>query len=76
MPYYMTLSCIPFRMRSLLCSNFFNADIKCNLFSAWLGSFFAIIDPLIKDGEFSKLVTLLGYRQPNVAALWVGAIIV
>lgn len=34
LPYYMTLSCNTFGMRSLLCSTFFNADIECNLVSA------------------------------------------
>jgi hypothetical protein len=76
LPYYMTLSCNPFGIRSLLCSVFFNIDVECNLVSAWLTPCFAIVDPLIEREEFTKLATLLGNRQPNVAALWLGAIIV
>lgn len=78
LPYYMTLSCNTFGTRSLLCSTFFNADIECNLVSAWLElePCFTMIDPLIEGEDFTKLATLLGYKQPNVAALWLGAIIV
>uniref|UniRef100_A0A093V8R0 Ectonucleotide pyrophosphatase/phosphodiesterase family member 6 n=1 Tax=Talaromyces marneffei PM1 TaxID=1077442 RepID=A0A093V8R0_TALMA len=75
LPYYMTLSCNTFGIRSLLCSTFFNVNVECNLV-AWLEPCFAIIDPLIEREESTKLVALLGNRQPNVAALWLGAIIV
>lgn len=76
LPYYMTLSCNPVGIQSLLCSAFYNNNVKCNLVSAWLRPCFATIDPLIEHGEFTKLATLLGNRQPNIAALWLGAIIV
>lgn len=76
LPYYMTLSCNPFGIRSLLCSAFFNIDVECNLVSAWLTPCFATVVPLIERGEYTKLASLLGNRQPNVAALWLGAIIV
>lgn len=76
LPYYMTLSCNTFGMRSLLCSTFFNADVECNLVSAWLGPCLQIVNPLIKGEDFVKLATLLAYKQPHVAALWLGAIII
>lgn len=47
--YYMTLSCNVWGMRSLLCSTFFNAEIECNLVSAWLNPAFAIINQLIQE---------------------------
>jgi hypothetical protein len=76
LPYYMTLSCNVWGMRSLLCSTFFNAEVECNLVSAWLNPAFGIIDPLIKEGNFQKLAVVLARRQPKIGALWLGAILV
>ncbi|GIK06733.1 hypothetical protein Aspvir_002383 [Aspergillus viridinutans] len=72
---YMTLSSDVWGMRSLLCSTFFNADIECNLVSAWLNPAFAVIDPILRNGDMHKLAALLGRRQPRLATLWLGAII-
>ncbi|RAL17789.1 uncharacterized protein BO97DRAFT_430721 [Aspergillus homomorphus CBS 101889] len=58
---YMALSSNVWGMRSLLCGTFFNADIECNLVSAWLNPAFAIIDPL---------------RDPKLGSLWLGASLV
>jgi hypothetical protein len=76
LPYYMTLSCNVFGMRSLLCSTFFDINIECNLVSAWLEPAFSIIDPIIKDEDFPKLAILLAKRGRRLAPLWLGAIIV
>jgi hypothetical protein len=75
LPYYMSLSTNVWGMRSLLCSTFFNPDIPCNLVSAWLNPAFAIIDPFLDERNMDKLAAILGRRQPRLAALWLGAII-
>lgn len=60
-------------LRSLLCSTFFNADIECNLASAWLNPAFAVLE-LIRLGK-SLMATLLASRQPHLGILWSGAIL-
>jgi hypothetical protein len=72
---YMSLSSDVWGMRSLLCSTFSNADIECNLVSAWLNPAFAVIDPILRNGDMPKLAAVLGRRQPRLATLWLGAII-
>jgi hypothetical protein len=62
-------------MRSLLCSTFFNVQIECNLVSAWLNPAFAMIDPLLKEKNYPKLAKVLALRQPRLATLWLGAIL-
>ena len=75
LPHFMTLSTNTWGMRSTLCGTFFNPDIPCNLVSAWLNPAFAIIDPLLKESNMDKLAVVLGRRQPRLASLWLGAII-
>ncbi|KZF20395.1 hypothetical protein L228DRAFT_250079 [Xylona heveae TC161] len=72
--YYMTLSTNVWGMRSLLCSTFFNADIECNLVSAWLNPAFAVIDPLLREENVPVLAKVLANRQPKLGSLWLGAI--
>ncbi|KAJ6038940.1 hypothetical protein N7460_007306 [Penicillium canescens] len=73
LPKYMTLSSNTWGLRSLLCSTFFNADIECNLVSAWLNPAFAVIDS-IHERKIS-VATLLANRQPRLGILWLGAIL-
>ncbi|GMG38898.1 unnamed protein product [Aspergillus oryzae] len=75
LPYYMTLSSNVWGMRSLLFSTFFNADIECNLVSAWLNPAFAIIDPLLEANDLPMLAKVLANREPKFSSLWLGAII-
>ncbi|KAE8395986.1 hypothetical protein BDV23DRAFT_65603 [Aspergillus alliaceus] len=75
LPHYMTLSSNVWGVRSLLCSTFFNADIECNLVSAWLNPAFTIIDPLLQANDMPMLVKVLASREPKFGSLWLGAII-
>lgn len=75
LPRYMTLSCNVWGIRSLLHSSFYDADIECNLVSPWLDPAFAMIDPLISQRHYCKLANVLAYRQPRLAPLWIGAIL-
>ncbi|KXG46488.1 uncharacterized protein PGRI_053440 [Penicillium griseofulvum] len=76
LPYYMTLSSkmcmttIP-AMKSI----FFNADIPCNLVSAWTNAIFAVINPIVKQGDIPRLLNGLSARGPRVASLWLGTAI-
>lgn len=63
-------------MRSLLHSTFFNAEIECNLVSAWLNPAFAIIDRLVQEDNQSMLANFLARRQPRLGCLWLGAVLV
>lgn len=75
LPYYMTLSCNIWGLRALLSGSFFDPAVSCNLVSPWIQPIFEIIDPIIARGEYTSLATLMGTRQPTLAALWLGAII-
>lgn len=72
----MMLSCDVWGMRSLLCSTFFNADIECNLVSAWMNPAFAIINPLVQEEIFTMLTKFLVRRSPKLGSLWLGAALV
>lgn len=73
---YMTLSSNVWGLRSVLCSTFFNADIECNLVSAWLNPAFAVLDPFMKEENVPMLTKILTGRQPNLGSLWLGAMLV
>lgn len=72
-PKYMTLSLNTWGLRSLLNSTFFNADIECNLVSAWLNPAFAIISSILQSKTL--LATFMANRQPRLGILWLGAIL-
>ncbi|GIK04879.1 hypothetical protein Aspvir_008977 [Aspergillus viridinutans] len=72
---YMTLSSNGWGLRSVLCGTFFNADIECNLVSAWLNPAFAVLDPLIEEDKVPMLTKILTSRQPNLGSLWLGAML-
>lgn len=63
-------------MRSLLTSALFNEEIECNLVSAWINAIFAITNPLVQDEKPVTLAKVVGYRQPRLAGLWLGANVV
>ncbi|KAJ5712701.1 hypothetical protein N7493_009169 [Penicillium malachiteum] len=73
LPRYMTLSSNTWGLRALLSSTFFNADIECNLVSAWLNPAFGIIQSI--SSENTALATFLANRQPRLGILWLGAIL-
>ncbi|CAG8335323.1 unnamed protein product [Penicillium nalgiovense] len=75
-PYYMTLSSsIWLTTMPAMNSIFLNPDIPCNLVSAWKNPAFAIINPLMKQGNIPHLLNGVSARQPRVASLWLGAAI-
>ncbi|CAG8399711.1 unnamed protein product [Penicillium salamii] len=75
LPHLMTLSFNARGIRSTLHSTFFNPEIPCRLVSPWLNPAFAIIDPIIKEKDFSTLAKLLALRNPRLGSLWLGAIL-
>lgn len=68
--YYMTLSCNVRGLRALLSGSFFEPDVPCNLVGPWIQPIFEIIDGQDLEG----LAIIMGRRQPALAALWFGAI--
>ncbi|KUM60079.1 hypothetical protein ACN42_g7050 [Penicillium freii] len=76
LPYYMTLSSkMWLTTLPAVKSTFFNPDIPCNLVSAWKNPAFAVINPIIKQNNIPRLLNGLSARQPRVASLWLGAVI-
>ncbi|CAG8089665.1 unnamed protein product [Penicillium salamii] len=75
LPHLMTLSSNAWGIRSTLHSAFFNPEIPCHLVSPWLNPAFAIIDPILKQNDFSTLAKLLALRNPRLGSLWLGAIL-
>lgn len=71
----MTPSSDSWGMKSLLLSSFFDPEIECNMVSTWLNPAVAVINPLLKRSNTPKLAAILGRRQPEIAPLWLGAII-
>ncbi|KAJ5642676.1 hypothetical protein N7490_006676 [Penicillium lividum] len=71
LPKYMTLSSNTWGLRSLLCSTFFNANIECNLVSAWLNPAFAVLHSILS--RKISVAVLLANRQPRLGILWLGA---
>ncbi|KAJ5925081.1 hypothetical protein N7454_007720 [Penicillium verhagenii] len=71
LPRYMTLSSSRSAMSSLLASTFFNANIVCNLVSAWLNPAFAILHSILSKKIL--VAVFLANRQPRVGILWLGA---
>jgi hypothetical protein len=45
------------------------------VFSAWLNPAFAVINPILKNRDMAKLAAILGRQYPQLAMLWLGAII-
>jgi Heterokaryon incompatibility protein (HET) len=75
LPYYMMISCNVRSMRALLHGTFFEPTVPCNLVSPWLEGAFTIIDALVQSKDYFKLANVMGTRQPKIAPIWLGAII-
>jgi hypothetical protein len=75
LPFYMSLSCNIRGVRSLLHGSFFEPTVSCNLVSSWFEGAFEIIDTIVRKREYSRLAVVMGKRQPKIAAVWLGAII-
>jgi hypothetical protein len=70
----LTLSCNAKGLKSILISAFFEQDVECNIYGAWLQGLFAFLDSE-KARDRSRLLYTLVRRDPNLAILWVGAFI-
>ena len=66
-----TLSCLDGGIESLLCCQFFDASVPCNLVGAYLLGISRAIDSMKSDaGVFTAL---MGERQPMLSLLWQAA---
>lgn len=70
----LTLSCNARGVKSLLSSAFFEQDVDCNIYGAWLQGSLAFLDSEGPRDRLSLLNTLVG-RDPGLAFLWAGAFI-
>ena len=73
LPKYMTLSCNPHGLRSLLRCTFFNPNIECNMVSAWLNPAFAVLTSVSPKLDNDALANILINRNPRLGLLWLGA---
>ncbi|KAL8706510.1 MAG: hypothetical protein Q9201_000442 [Fulgogasparrea decipioides] len=74
LPYYMTLSCNIWGLRAPLAASCFDPEITCNLVSPWVQSDTEITSLVIARGGWASFATMMSKRQPGLAALWLGAI--
>ena len=75
LPFYMSISCNTQGIRPLLHGPFYEPSVSCNLVDSWLEGAFQTIDPIIQRNDYSGLATVMGRRQPKIAPMWLGAII-
>jgi len=75
LPYLMMISSNPMGVKASLCGVFFEPGIDCNTVSAWLEPARTSLDLIIKDCNYKKLATVLALRRPDLASMWLGAII-
>jgi hypothetical protein len=75
LPYHMMICCNTRGLRALLHGAFFEPSVPCNLVSPWLEGASTTIDALIQKKDYFQLGNVLGRRQPQVTALWLGVII-
>jgi len=75
-PYYMSIGSNTRGPVALLSATFFNASIACNFVSAWLDPIFKILDSLRRQNEYITFLNMLSLREPNLAPLWLGALII
>jgi hypothetical protein len=72
LPYFMTLSICPQYLGSAIWSIFWEPGIQCNLASAWLGSIYEAIAPILEAGDMERLAKVFALRRPKLAPLWFG----
>jgi hypothetical protein len=72
LPCYMTLSVDPISLSSAIWSIFWEPGINCNLVSAWLGSIYHTIDPILKAGDLEMLAKVFALYRPRLAPIWLG----
>ncbi|KAE8137960.1 hypothetical protein BDV38DRAFT_292574 [Aspergillus pseudotamarii] len=75
-PHYMAISCTSGVITSCLFGCFWEPDIPCNLVSQWLNLPMREIFPsLIRSKNYHAMVCTMAQRTPNIAPLWLGALI-
>ncbi|KAE9969069.1 hypothetical protein EG327_010775 [Venturia inaequalis] len=75
-PYYMTLSGNTRGVMALLCGAFYDPSIDCRFVSAWLQPAFDVVDSCVHSQNPVHLSNIMSARQPKLAWLWLGAIII
>jgi hypothetical protein len=73
-PYYMSIGSNT-KVTALLSVPFFNPSIACNFVSTWLDPIFEILDPLLQRKECGTFLNVLSLREPSIAPLWLGILI-
>lgn len=79
MPFYLTIWTLTLNdwgLKSVLWSASFNSCIPCNLVTPWLQPISEILYPLVAKGELRTLASIMSKRQPHLAALWLGVVII
>ncbi|KAF4636207.1 hypothetical protein G7Y89_g1863 [Cudoniella acicularis] len=70
--YYMTLSVSARVIGSAIWSIFWEPGIHSNVASAWLGSIYNVLQPLLEAANMELLAKVLAIRNPRLAPLWLG----
>jgi hypothetical protein len=68
----MALSVDPIPLSSAVWSIFWEPVINCNLVSAWLGSIYHTVDPILKAGDLEMLAKVFVLYRPRLAPIWLG----
>ncbi|OCL08997.1 hypothetical protein AOQ84DRAFT_265988, partial [Glonium stellatum] len=71
----MVLSCNVRGIMAPLCGVFFDPSVTCNLVGPWLQPALNLITPFLKSGNCLQFVTIMAQKQPLLAPLWLGAVI-
>lgn len=75
LPYYMTLSSTPSILGSVIWGSFWEADVDCNVVSAWFQPILKTLTPLVRYEDHELLLKVLALHRPMLAPLWLGAIL-
>ncbi|KAH9217378.1 hypothetical protein DL95DRAFT_105625 [Leptodontidium sp. 2 PMI_412] len=70
--YYMALSLSARAISSAIWSIFWEPGIHSNVASAWLGSIYNVLQPVIEAANVELLAKPLAMRNPRLAPLWLG----
>ncbi|KFY32934.1 hypothetical protein V495_08592 [Pseudogymnoascus sp. VKM F-4514 (FW-929)] len=70
----MTISIGPRLIGSSLWSVFWEADVDCNVVSAWLSSIHEVIKPVLESRDTELLIRIFMLYRPQQAPLWMGVL--
>jgi hypothetical protein len=72
--FYLTLSCDPSIVASVLWGIFWEPGLDCNLVSPALNPAIEVLQTLLQNGQDEVLVKVLAQRRPKIGSLWLGAV--